>query len=117
MVTKFSPILGKWYYYEDSSDIEFANNGKFTFEFPGNVWNGTYKLPSHGVINLDINGGPSHEIRTIFGSNIWQYTISGDTMTVQANGGTYVLSRISPTTTITGSINFSIANRSKVCPS
>ena len=99
--TYFSPLVGKWQDSQSQNTIEFTRDGKVILTSNGYLTSGTYQLFSSDVVKINYEG-LSRGMASLFGIDTWQYTISGNTMTVVAGGGTDVFNRVgSPTTTRT----------------
>ena len=95
--TAFSPIVGKW---QDNSGntYEFTRTGNVIINANNYVITGTWSTVSSNVITLNMQGDAGSMFNMLAG-NSWQYTISGDTMTVEAGGSTNYLYRYrNPTT-------------------
>ena len=83
-VSTFS-IIGKW---EDTSlqnSVQFTGDGYVVINYGGSLVSGTYQLIGDDVVTLHFEGSTGHS-NGVFAANTWQYTISGDTLFVQANG-------------------------------
>jgi hypothetical protein len=96
--TYFSPLVGKWQDSESSNIIEFTRDGNVVLNSNGELTSGTYQLISSDVVKLNFEG-LSGEMASAFGVDTWQYTISGNTMTVVAGGSTDVFYRFGSSTT------------------
>jgi hypothetical protein len=95
--TVFSPIVGKW---QDNSGntYEFTRTGNVIINANNYVITGTWSTVSSNVITLNMQGDAGSMFNMLAG-NSWQYTISGDTMTVDAGGSTNYLYRFQNPTT------------------
>jgi Ser-Thr-rich glycosyl-phosphatidyl-inositol-anchored membrane family len=98
--TYFSPLVGKWQDSESSNIIEFTRDGNVVLNSNGELTSGTYQLISSDVVKLNFEG-LSGDMASAFGVDTWQYTISGNTMTVVAGGSTDVFNRFGVSTTST----------------
>ena len=98
--TYFSPLVGKWQDSQSSNTIEFTRDGNVVLNSNGYLTSGTYQLVGNDVVKLNLEG-LSGDMASAFGVDTWQYTISGNTMTVVAGGSTDVFHRdgSSPTST------------------
>jgi hypothetical protein len=90
--TYFSPLLGKWQDSQSSNTIEFTRDGNVVLNSNGYLTSGTYHLVGNDVVKLNLDG-LSGDMASAFGVDTWQYTISGNTMTVVAGGSTDVFYR------------------------
>jgi hypothetical protein len=96
--TYFSSLVGKWQDSQSSNTIEFTRDGNVILNSNGELTSGTYQLLSSDVVKLNFEG-LSGEMASAFGVDTWQYTISGNTMTVVAGGSTDVFYRAGNSTT------------------
>ena len=96
--TYFSPLVGKWQDSESSNIIEFTRDGNVVLNSNGELTSGTYQLVSSDVVKLNFEG-LSGEMASAFGVDTWQYTISGNTMTVVAGGSTDVFYKVGSSAT------------------
>jgi hypothetical protein len=96
--TYFSPLVGKWQDSQSSNTIEFTRDGNVVLNSNGELISGTYQLISSDVVKLNFEG-LSGEMASAFGVDTWQYTISGNTMTVVAGGSTDIFYRAGSSTT------------------
>jgi hypothetical protein len=95
----FSPIIGKWQDTESSRQIEFTRDGKVIIKSSGHLTTGTYELIGDDVVKLKLEGLVGG-FASLFGGDTWQYSISGNTMTVLAAGNTSTFNRINATASI-----------------
>ncbi|MBN1161055.1 MAG: hypothetical protein JXA17_03800 [Dehalococcoidales bacterium] len=92
--TFFSPVVGKWQEPRTKDTIEFTRTGDVIIKSSGYIITGSYKLIGSDVIKLELEGLSGAWI-SLFGGDTWQYSISGDTMTVTASGQTSIFIRVS----------------------
>lgn len=96
--TYFSPLAGKWQDSEGQDTVEFTRSGDVIFENNGYTFTGTYQLVGSNVVNINLQG----DAGTVFGMegiNSWQYTISGNSMTVEMGGNSDVFNRVGSSAT------------------
>jgi hypothetical protein len=96
--TYFSPIVGTWRDSQGHGTIQFMRNGNVILETENFVITGKWQNVSNDVINLSLDGGTGG-IFDPGGADSWQYTISGNTMTVVASGSGDVFYRVVKSTT------------------
>jgi hypothetical protein len=96
--TYFSPIVGTWRDSQGHGTIQFMRNGNVILETENFVITGKWQNVSNDVINLSLDGGTGG-ILDPGGADSWQYTISGNTMTVVAGGSGDVFYRVIKSTT------------------
>jgi hypothetical protein len=94
--TYFSPIVGKWQDNEWQGTIEFTSDGYVILESDGHFITGEYELIGDNIVKLDFEG-IGGDLLSALGSDTWQYTISGDTMTIEGGGSTSILYRLGST--------------------
>lgn len=102
--TYFSPIVGKWQDNKSQDTIEFTRDGNVVMESGGYFISGKYELIGDNIVKLDFEG-IGGDLLSAFGGDTWQYTISGDTMTVEGAGGTSILYRFGSTGSTTSATN------------
>ena len=95
--SSYSHIVGNWQDDTNKNAVEFTKDGDVVINSDGYLTSGKYKLIGNNVVNLNLEG-LSGEMASAFGTSTWQYTISGDTMTVVSGGQSTIYHRV-------GSIN------------
>ena len=98
--TYFSPLVGKWQDSQSSNTIEFTRDGNVVLTSNGYLTSGTYQLVGNDVVKLNFEGLRG-DMASALGADTWQYTISGNTMTVEAAGSSDVFYRFGSSTTTT----------------
>jgi hypothetical protein len=96
--TYFSPLVGKWKDSQSQNTIEFTRDGNVILNSNGYLISGTYQLVSNDVVKLNYVG-LSGGMARMFGVDTWQYSISGNNMTVEAGGSSDVFNRIDSSAT------------------
>lgn len=91
--TYFSPLVGKWKDSQSQNTIEFTRSGNVIISSNGSLISGTYQLISSGVVKLNFEG-LSGDMLSAFGADTLQYSISGNTMTLEGAGSSDVFYRV-----------------------
>ena len=94
-----SPIVGQWEDLQTQGTVEFTRDGDVILKTGGYTVAGTYELVGSNVLKVRIEGimgggGLRGIMLALFGTDAWEYRISGDTMTITAGGRTSKLRRI-----------------------
>jgi|GEM_PF-4164801 sporulation protein YlmC with PRC-barrel domain len=77
--------------------VEFTRDGKVILEDSGSVMTGTYELIGNDVVKVSLDG-VSGAMLSGYGADSWEYTISGNIMTIQIDGESTTLTRIGAST-------------------
>jgi hypothetical protein len=102
--TYFSPIVGKWQDNKSQDTVEFTRDGNVIMESGGYFITGKYELIGDNIVKLSF-GGLGGDMLSAFGVDTWQYTISGNTMTIEGAGSTSILYRVRSITSNTSTTN------------
>lgn len=90
--TYFSPIVGKWQDIKTQDNYEFTRDGSFIIESGGYIFTGKYELIGDNVVRLSLEGFAG-EWASLFGADAYQYTVSGNIMTLKGAGSTFILTK------------------------
>ena len=109
----FSPIIGKWQDNQEQEIVEFTSGGNVIIESKGYIVTGSYELISDDILKVTF-GSLAGDFISAFGMDTWKYTISGDTLIIQAGGTTSIFYRYGSTniTTINTSTSTSTTKNS-----
>ncbi|MBI4338287.1 MAG: hypothetical protein HY683_10720 [Chloroflexi bacterium] len=91
--TYFSPVVGKWEDTASRNTIEFTRGGDVIIKSGGSIVTGKYELVGSDVIKVKFEGF-SGSLMTVFAGDAWQYSISGDSMTLTLAGEALELKRV-----------------------
>jgi hypothetical protein len=95
--TYFSPLIGTWQNSVGSDTVEFTRDGNIIIEQDNYVITGTWSTVSSDVINVTLEGDAG-DLMGMTGGSSWQYTISGNALTIVEGGSTFVYDKIMKTT-------------------
>lgn len=86
-------IVGKWQDTQSTDTIEFLKNGNIVYTSNGVTEAGTYEIVSDNIVKVSFSG-LSGGMLSFFGGDTWNYTISGNTLSIQVMGTTLTLKRM-----------------------
>ena len=86
-------IVGKWQDTQSTDTIEFLKNGNIVVTSNGVADAGTYEIVSDNIVKVSFSGLAGGMI-SLFGGDTWNYTISGNTLSIQVMGSTLTLKRM-----------------------
>lgn len=89
-----SHIVGNWEDNTDKNAVEFTKDGNVVVNSGGYLTSGKYQIIGKDIVNLKLEG-LTGEMASALDADTWQYTISGDTMTVQVGGQSISYHRVS----------------------